>query len=50
MAKGLAGAARGAANVTASLTRHAVWYLRYKVDGSSRAQDARDERHDDERS
>jgi hypothetical protein len=38
VAKGLAGAARGAAALTASLARHAAWYLRYRVDGNSRAQ------------
>jgi hypothetical protein len=41
MAKGVAGAARGAASVTRSLARHAVWYLRYRVDGNSRAQSRR---------
>jgi hypothetical protein len=41
MAKGLAGAARGAAAMTASVARHAAWYLRYRVDGNSRAQDGR---------
>lgn len=39
MAKGLAGAARGAAAMTASVARHAAWYLRYRVDGNSRAHD-----------
>jgi hypothetical protein len=38
MARGVTGAARGAAVVTASLARHAVWYLRYRVDGNARAQ------------
>jgi hypothetical protein len=42
MAKGLAGAARGAAAVGANLARHAAWYLRYRVDGNSRAQDGRE--------
>jgi hypothetical protein len=46
MAKGLAGAARGAAAVTVSLARHATWYLRYRVDGNSRAQKARDRDRD----
>jgi hypothetical protein len=41
MARGLAGAARVTAAATASAARHAAWYVRYKVDGSSRAQDAR---------
>ena len=41
MAKGLAGAARGAVAVTANVARHAAWYLRYRVDGNSRAQDGR---------
>ena len=41
MAKGLAGAARGAAAMTATVARHAAWYLRYRVDGNSRAQDGR---------
>jgi hypothetical protein len=41
MAKGLAGAARGAAAVSANLARHAAWYVRYRVDGNSRAQEAR---------
>jgi hypothetical protein len=41
--RGIAGAARGAASVTASLARHAAWYLRYRVDGNSRAHDARDD-------
>lgn len=44
MAKGLAGAARGAATVTANAARHAAWYLRYRVDGNTRAQHARDHR------
>jgi hypothetical protein len=44
MAKGVAGAARGAASVTRSLARHAVWYLRYRVDGNSRAQNRRQQR------
>ena len=38
MAKGLAGAARGAASMTASVARHAAWYLRYRVDGNTRSQ------------
>ena len=41
MAKGLADAARGAAVVTASVARHAAWYLRYRVDGNARAHDGR---------
>jgi hypothetical protein len=41
-ARGVAGAARGAAGVGASLTRHAVWYVRYRVDGNSRAENKRD--------
>jgi hypothetical protein len=44
MTKGIAGAARGAAAVTASLARHATWYLRYRVDGNSRAQRAENAR------
>ena len=43
MARGVAGAARGAASVTSSLGRHAVWYLRYRVDGNSRAQSRREQ-------
>lgn len=43
MARGVAGAARGAAGAGASLARHAVWYLRYRVDGNSRAQNKRDQ-------
>jgi hypothetical protein len=42
MARGLAGAARGAAAVGANLARHAAWYVRYRVDGNSRAQQARE--------
>ena len=42
MAKGVAGAARGAVALTASLARHAVWYVRYRVDGNSRAQSKRE--------
>jgi hypothetical protein len=42
MAKGLAGAVRGAAAVSANFARHASWYLLYRVDGNSRAQRARD--------
>jgi hypothetical protein len=42
VARGFAGAARGAANMTASMARHAAWYLRYRVDGNARAQDAKD--------
>jgi hypothetical protein len=41
MARNVASAARNAASVTASGVRHAAWYLRYQVDGSSRAQKAR---------
>jgi hypothetical protein len=44
MARGLTDAARGAAAVTASLARHATWYLRYRVDGNSRAQRAERDR------
>jgi hypothetical protein len=44
MAKGLAGAVRGAAAVGASVARHAGWYLLYRVDGNSRAQRERDRR------
>ena len=40
MARNVASAARGAANMTTSAARHAVWYVRYQVDGSSRAQKA----------
>jgi hypothetical protein len=43
MTRGLAGAARAAAAATASVARHAAWYARYRVDGSSRAQNARDQ-------
>jgi hypothetical protein len=42
VARGVAGAARGAAGVSASLARHAVWYVRYRVDGNSRAEYKRD--------
>jgi hypothetical protein len=41
MAKGLAGAARGAAAMTANVARHAAWYLRYRVDGNARSHDGR---------
>lgn len=41
MAKGLAGAVRGAAALGASVARHAGWYLRYRVDGTSRTHDGR---------
>ena len=44
LARGVAGAARGAAGVGASMARHAAWYLRYRVDGNSRAQNKRDRR------
>ena len=40
MARNVASAARNAASVTASGVRHAAWYVRYQVDGSSRAQKA----------
>jgi hypothetical protein len=42
VARGVADAARGAAGAGASLARHAVWYVRYRVDGNSRAQNKRD--------
>ena len=42
LARGVAGAARGAAGAGASLARHAVWYVRYRVDGNSRAEYKRD--------
>lgn len=42
MAKGVTGAAREAAALTARLARHAAWYLRYRVEGNSRAQSARE--------
>ena len=42
LARGVAGAARGAAGMSASLARHAVWYVRYRVDGNSRAEYKRD--------
>ena len=42
MAKGLAGAVRGAAALSATVARHAGWYLLYRVDGNSRAQDGRE--------
>jgi hypothetical protein len=44
MAKGLAGAVRGAAALGANAVRHAGWYLLYRVDGNSRAQRQRDRR------
>lgn len=44
MAKGLAGVVRGAAALGASVVRHAGWYVLYRVDGNSRAQDERDHR------
>ena len=46
MAKGLAGAARGAAAVTANLARHAAWYVRYRVEGNARAQNSRERGRD----
>ena len=46
MAKGLAGAARGAAAVSANLARHAAWYVRYRVEGNARAQQSRDRDRD----
>jgi hypothetical protein len=42
LARGVAGAARGAAGIGAALTRHALWYVRYRVDGNSRAENKRD--------
>ena len=42
VARGVADAARSAAGTSASLARHAVWYVRYRVDGNSRAQNKRD--------
>ena len=42
LARGVAGAARGAADVGASVARHAVWYVRYRIDGNSRAENKRD--------
>ena len=39
--RNVASVARGAASVTASVARHAAWYVRYQVDGDSRDQDAR---------
>ena len=42
MAKGLAGAVRGAAALGANVARHASWYLLYRMDGNSRAQRERD--------
>jgi hypothetical protein len=39
--------ARGAGSVTSAVARHALWYLRYQVDGTSRA---RRERRQTERS
>ncbi len=44
LARGVAGVARGAAGVSASVARHAVWYVRYRVDGNSRAENKRDRR------
>jgi len=38
MARNVASVTRNAASVTASGVRHAVWYVRYQVDGNSRAQ------------
>jgi hypothetical protein len=37
MTRSLASAARAAYSVTSSAARHAAWYLRYQVDGTSRA-------------
>ncbi|HEX8052410.1 MAG TPA: hypothetical protein VF517_05415 [Thermoleophilaceae bacterium] len=42
MTKGVTEAARGAAAVSASVARHAAWYVRYRVDGNKRAQYKRD--------
>jgi hypothetical protein len=50
MARGLAGAARATAAVTATVARHAAWYVRYQLDGSSRAQDAHGRAGERERS
>jgi hypothetical protein len=44
ISKGVAGAARAPAAVTANLARHAIWYVRYRVEGNSRAQSKRDQR------
>jgi hypothetical protein len=43
LARGVTGAAREAAGVGASMARHALWYVRYRVDGNSRAQMKRDQ-------
>jgi predicted nucleic acid-binding Zn ribbon protein len=42
VARAIAGAARDVAGTGAQLTRHAVWYVRYRVDGNSRAQTKRE--------
>ena len=44
MAKGLAGAVRGAAALSATVARHASWYVLYRVDGNSRALRERERR------
>jgi hypothetical protein len=36
MARQLVGGAAGAASLAARAARHAAWYLRYHVDGTSR--------------
>jgi hypothetical protein len=40
VARNMVSVARGAATATASGLRHAVWYVRYQLDGTSRAQKA----------
>jgi hypothetical protein len=42
LTKGVTDVARGAAAVSASVARHAAWYVRYRVDGNKRAQYKRD--------
>jgi hypothetical protein len=37
MGRSAARAARGAASVGSAAARHAFWYVRYQVDGTSRA-------------
>ena len=49
LARGVAGAARGVAGAGASLARHAVWYVRYRVDGNSRAENRRERAGADKR-
>ena len=43
VARGVSGAARGVAGLGASVARHAVWYVRYRIDGNSRARSKREQ-------